>query len=166
MSLGRKARRRLGGRAAHVAGRLDYGLALHVKAVVGEDIGNGRQAVVGLCGGHVMDMAHLAQTAWTVLRVATIWLISRSKASESLIDGCRLDDSVARELGGGRSSNRETWRWTFPFGCGWRPCLHSKESRILCSWCCITLVYATWLRAFLPGLYNLSLLVSHIEAPL
>jgi hypothetical protein len=75
-------------------------VAGRVKAVVGEDVGDGREAVVGLCGGDVVDVARLAEAAGSVLGVSCEGVLAGSEASEGLVHGRGLDHAVVGELGG------------------------------------------------------------------
>jgi hypothetical protein len=53
--------------------------------IVGEDVCNRRQTVVGLCCRDVVNVARLAQTAGTVLRMAGV-RVAWSEAGERLVE--------------------------------------------------------------------------------
>lgn len=104
--LGWEARRRYRGWSRGVGGGVSGRVApLDVQSVVGEDVSDGREAVVGLCCRDVVDMACLAETAGTVLGVAGVGLVARAEAGECVVQGCRLNDAVVGELGSGRGGD-------------------------------------------------------------
>ena len=68
-----------------------------VQAIVGEDVCDWREAVVGLCCRYMVNVACLAQSARTVLRMACVWL-SRAETCECLVKRSGLNDSIVCEL--------------------------------------------------------------------
>lgn len=119
-----------------------------------------------MCGGDVVDVAHLTQRAGTVLDMAAVCLIAGSESGEGLIEGCRLDYAVVGELSGIGSGDCEAWGSAFPSGGGGGACLDAKQSGVLCSVGVVRFVCTAGLRAFLSSFYNLPLLVTNIKTSL
>ena len=140
--------------------------SLDVQSVVGENVCNGREAVIGLCSRDVVDMAHLAEARRTMLCVSGRRLLSGSEACKCLVEGRRLNHSVIGELRGRRSSDGQARRRPFSSRCGRRPSLHAKECSILRPLGSFAVVRASRLGALLPRLDNLPLLIPHVETPL
>jgi hypothetical protein len=92
----------LGCAARRLVGRVR---ARTVQAIVGKNVCNWREAVVGLCCWNVVDVACLAQSTGTMLRMAGVWL-SRAETCECLMQGSRLNNSVMCELLGRRCVDR------------------------------------------------------------
>jgi hypothetical protein len=76
-----------------------------VKAIVGKNVCDWWKAVVGLSCWYVVNVARLAQSTRTVLRMAGVWF-TRTKACECLVERSGLNDSIMCELLGRRCVDR------------------------------------------------------------